>query len=366
MSDDAESDDKTEQPTEKKLRDAVEEGRLPVSREAPLLAFLAASLLVCTLMLRDGAARLIETLSRLIDNPGDWTIRNGADAVELFRAVGEAMGSFLAPIVVLFTVAGLAVSFAQNLPRVVLSRIAPKFSKLSPMAGFKRLFSRDGLIEYAKSCFKLLTLGAMVGLLLNTQRDLVLDALFAEPGGIPEAVLSIVVRLLIGVGTAFVLLAAADLVWTRVKWTKSLMMSRREIKDEMRQSEGDPMLKARRRSLALDRSRRRMLKDVSRATMVIANPTHYAIALRYVRSETTAPVVVAKGQDLIALRIREIAEENKIAVIEDKLLARSMYDHVEVSKAIPPQFYKAVAEIVHFIQARNTKKASADLTKVLR
>jgi flagellar biosynthetic protein FlhB len=363
---DAGDDEKTEQPTEKKLRDAVEAGRLPSSREAPLLSFLVAMLLVCTLMLRNGVVQLVETLSRLVDNPGGWSLNNGGDAAALISAVMESVAGFLIPIVLVFLVAGLVVSAAQHMPRFVLSRIAPDVSKLSPMKGLGRLFGRTGAVEFLKSLFKLATVAVIVTLVMNTQINTVLDAIFADPGDIPATMLAIFVKLIMGVSTAFVLLAGLDLVWTKVTWTKSMMMSRREIKEEMRQSEGDPMLKARRRSLALDRSRRRMMKNVPQATMVIANPTHFAIALRYVRSETKAPIVVAKGQDLIALKIREIAEQNQIAVIEDKLLARSMYDHVEVSKPIPPQFFKAVAEIVHFIQARNTKNASSDRIKVLR
>ena len=158
---------------------------------------------------------------------------------------------------------------------------------------------------------------------------------------------------------AYAVLAAVDLVWTRVKWRRDLRMSRQELKDEMKQSEGDPLMKAKRRSLALDRRRRRMMAAVPRATLVIANPTHYAIALRYVREEGGAPVVLAKGQDLIALKIREIAEGAGIPVIEDKALARSMYDHVEVSQLIPAEFYKAVAELIHFLQARSPGRRPA-------
>ena len=366
MSEGAGDDEKTEQPTEKKLREAAEEGRLPSSREAPLFAFLLSTLLVCTLTFRTGATELVGTLSRLVDNPGGWSLRNGADAAALIRAVLLSAAGFLAPIVLVFFTAGIAVAVAQHMPRIVLSRIAPDFSKLSPMKGLHRLFGRDGLIEFAKAAFKLVAVGFIVALVVGAERTTVLDALFADPGDAPATMLGIFSRLIMGVATAFVLLAGADIVWTKVTWHQSMMMSRREIKDEMRQAEGDPMLKARRRSLALDRSRRRMMKDVPRATMVIANPTHFAIALRYVRSETKAPIVLAKGQDLLALKIREIAEENGITVIEDKLLARSMYDHVEVSQAIPPQFFKAVAEIVHFIQARNKKNAFSDRNKVLR
>jgi flagellar biosynthetic protein FlhB len=129
-------------------------------------------------------------------------------------------------------------------------------------------------------------------------------------------------------------------------------MSRQEVKDEIKDAEGDPIVRARLRSLARDRSRRRMMAAVPRATLVLANPTHYAIALRYVASENAAPLVLAKGKDLVALKIRAIAEEHGIPVVDDKALVRSMYDHVEVDRMIPPDFYRAVAEIIHFLHAR--------------
>ena len=268
----------------------------------------------------------------------------------------QAASRFLIPILVAFVVAGLAVSFAQGMPSVVLSRIQPKLSKISPAAGLGRLFSRTGAVEFGKNCVKLCIVALVLGVLLKSEQQSVTDALFLDPAALPDLMLKVMVRLLSGTATAFALVAGFDMVWTRLQWNKRMRMSRREIKDEHKQAEGDPIFKAKRRSVALDRARRRMLGDVTRATVVIANPTHYAIALRYVREEGGAPVVVAKGQDLIALKIREIAEGNRIEVIENKPLARSMYDHVEVSKPIPPQFYKAVAEVIHFIQSRKTAK----------
>ena len=362
MSEDTEQDDKTEQATEKKLRDAAEKGDLPVSREAPLFAGIVACLIATALVLRDSAIRLVDVLAHLLDDPGRLSLNNGADAALLLGVVLQAIASFLLPTVLIFIVAGLAVSFAQNMPSVVLDRIAPKLSKISPASGLSRIFGTDGLVQFGRSLFKLATLGLVALLLLRSEQQTVLDALFTQPGGVPGTMLAIVLRLLSGVATAFVVLAALDVVWSRLRWTKRMRMSRREIKDELKQSEGDPLFKAKRRSLALDRSRRRMINDVPRATLVIANPTHYAIALRYVRQEGGAPVVIAKGRDLLALRIREIAEGHHITVIENKLLARSMYDHVEVSQVIPPQFYKAVAEIIHVIQTRNAPRPAQQRT----
>jgi len=146
-----------------------------------------------------------------------------------------------------------------------------------------------------------------------------------------------------------VLIAIIDLLWSRFHWRQDLRMTKQEVKDEMKQAEGDPIMRSRLRSLQRDRARRRMMADVPRATLVIANPTHYAIALRYVRDETAAPIVVAKGQDLVALKIREIAEANEIPVFEDVALARSMYSQVSVDSMIPAQFYQAVAELVRIL-----------------
>ena len=191
-------------------------------------------------------------------------------------------------------------------------------------------------------------------LLRSAQHDVV-NAMFMEPTALPVLILDMGTRLIATVAVATIVLVAADLVWSRVFWQRELRMTRQEVKDEMKQVDGDPIVKARLRSLARDRMRKRMIAAVPKATLVIANPTHYAVALRYVREEGGAPLVVAKGQDLIALKIREVATEHGIPVIEDKALARSLYKAVEVDKMIPPEFYKAVAEIVFFLFGRQAR-----------
>jgi flagellar biosynthesis protein FlhB len=361
-----EQDDNTEEPTEKKLRDAAERGDLPRSREATLFAGLLASLVVASLMLRASAARVVDALAHLMDSPGEWALRNGADAAAVVTTLALPVAGLLVPVFIVFIVAGVGMSFAQSMPSVVLDRITPKLSHISPRAGIERLFSSHGLIESGKGVAKLALIGTVAFLLLRSEETAVVDAVFPEPAAVPGLLLGIVSRLLAGVAAAFAVIAVADFLWAKTSWRKRQRMSRREIKDEMKQAEGDPIVKAKRRSLQLDRSRRRMMADVPRATVVIANPTHYSIALRYVRAEGGAPIVVAKGKDLIALRIREIAAECGISVIENKPLARSMYDHVEVSQAIPPEFYKAVAEIIHFIQSRAAGRSAPRPQAVMR
>jgi flagellar biosynthetic protein FlhB len=183
-----------------------------------------------------------------------------------------------------------------------------------------------------------------------------LQILISDPGDLPSIIMREIVELLLLLFVATAVLLVADLFYTRFSWFEKLRMSRDELKREVKEMEGDPILKARLRSIALDRNRRRMMAQVPKATLVIANPTHFAVALRYVREEGGAPMVVAMGQDLIALKIREIAEASNIPVFEDKALARSLYQSVKVDQMIPPAFYKAVAELIHLI---NTSKQRA-------
>ena len=185
--------------------------------------------------------------------------------------------------------------------------------------------------------------------------DVTLATLYSDPYALAEHIVGLLIRLLGAICVAAFLLGSFDLVWSRLHWKRDLRMSKQDVKDEQKQMQGDPLVKARLRSLALERSRKRMMSAVPSATLVIANPTHYAIALRYVRAEGGAPKVVAKGMDLIALKIREIAEQNDIPVVEDKALARSMYDLVEVDMMIPAAFYRVIAELIHFLNTCRSK-----------
>jgi flagellar biosynthetic protein FlhB len=255
--------------------------------------------------------------------------------------------------------AGVAASALQNMPRFALDRITPKLSRISLAEGWKRLFGARGLVEFLKSLAKLGFAIACIAFALKGVREQLLAGMISEPGAFAVVIRSIIIHVLAAVAFAMLIVAAADLFWSRFKWFSDLMMSRQEIKDELKQTDGDPIIRMRMRSLARDRVRRRMMRAVPKATLVIANPTHYAIALRYVREENAAPLVLAKGQDLLALRIRAIAEENGIPVFEDVALARSMYKQVSVDSMIPPQFYQAVAELVRVVYARKASSHSS-------
>ncbi|MCQ8780912.1 flagellar biosynthesis protein FlhB [Mangrovibrevibacter kandeliae] len=359
MSEASDRDSKTEQPTEKKIRDTIEKGNLPFSREAPILASLLATMAFIAFQARQGAGRLFVTLETTYENPTQWDLKNGADALHLISMLGLECGRFLLPAAALFIFGGVVSSLIQNPPQINLERIRPKLSNISITSGWSRTFGVRGLTEFGKALFKFLTIGGVVGLLLASQYEALVKAMFSDPLLLPETILSLSMQLLSGVSIATILLVAADLLLSRLHWRRDLKMTKQEIKEEMKQAEGDPMVKARQRQIARERTRKRMMAAVPGATLVIANPTHYAIALRYHREEGGAPVVVAKGTDLIALKIREIAEENGVPVIEDKLLARSMYDHVQIDQMIPPQFFKAVAEIIYYLYSQSGTKVGA-------
>jgi flagellar biosynthetic protein FlhB len=355
VSEDSDKDSKTEEPTEKKLQDAAEQGNDPISREAALFASLIALLIVLGLLMKPAVTRVILVLQHMLDGIGDRRIGNGADAQSLFALVGHEVGLSLVPIILVIIVFGVGASFAQNMPRFVLSRIAPDMSRLNPMKGFTRLFSVKGFITFLKALLELTIVSAAVTMVLRAEQGLMIDLMFMRPTSVPEEMLATLMRVVSGVAAAMALIVGGDLAWTRIRWRSDLRMTKQEVKDEAKQSQGDPVVKARLRSIALDRARRRMMAQVPRATLVIANPTHYAIAIRYVREEGGAPIVVAKGQDLIALKIREIATNAGIPVLEQKLLARSMYDLVEVDQAIPPEFYRAIAELIHFLSRKKAR-----------
>ncbi|MDB5650200.1 MAG: flhB [Hyphomicrobiales bacterium] len=355
MSEDGDKESKTEEPTEKKLQDAAEQGNDPLSREASLFASLIALLIILGLLLKTAVMRLILLLQYMLDGIGDRRIENGADAQSLLALTGNEVGLALVPIILVLIVFGLGASFAQNMPRFVLSRIAPDMSRVNPMKGFSRLFSVKGFITFLKAFLELAIVTAAVVMVLRSEQGLMVNLMFMRPTSVPEEILATLMRVVSAVAAAMALIVGGDLVWTRIRWRNDLRMTKQEVKDEAKQSQGDPVVKARLRSIALDRARRRMMAQVPRATLVITNPTHYAIAIRYVREEGGAPVVVAKGQDLIALKIREIAAAAGIPILEQKLLARSMYDLVTVDQAIPPEFYRAIAELIHFLSRKKIR-----------
>lgn len=361
MSDDADKESKTELPSQKKITEAAEKGNTPFSREIPVFASSLAIYVYVIFYLPAGVAQLWETLRDLFEKPDQWRFENGQDIVALFIRLGWESGAIIVPAFVLMGAFGIVASVLQNLPTPILDRIEPKLSRLSLVQGFQRIFGLPGLVEFGKSLFKVVIVGTIIALALRSEFISSIDAMYADPNFLISRLTSDVKIILIIILFATAAIGVADYFWTHHQWFTELKMTKEEVKEERKQMDGDPIMKQRQRSFARDLARKRMMASVPRATMIIANPTHYAVALRYVREEDAAPVVLAKGTDLIALKIREIAEKNGIPVFEDPPLARSMFAQVSVDSVIPPVFYKAVAELIQRIYSSKNKSRRASL-----
>jgi flagellar biosynthesis protein FlhB len=359
MSEDKES--KTELPSQKRFMEAAEKGNTPFSREIPVFASTLAIYIYLLFYLPSGVAHLWETLRDLFEKPDQWRFENGQDVVALFVRLGWESTAIIVPAFILMGTFGLGASIFQNLPSLILDRIEPKFSRLNIIQGFQRIFGLPGLVEFGKSLFKVVVVGVVVTLALRSEFISSIDAMYADPNFLLTRLTSDVKVILIIMIFATAAVGVADYFWTHHQWFSELKMTKEEVKEERKQMDGDPIMKQRQRSFARDLARKRMMAAVPRATLVIANPTHYAVALRYVREEDAAPIVLAKGTDLIALKIRSIAEENGIPVFEDPPLARSMFAQVSVDSVIPPVFYKAVAELIQRIYSSKNRSRRASL-----
>jgi flagellar biosynthesis protein FlhB len=352
MAEQPDKDSKTEEATAHKVEESIKKGNTPVSRDMAQFASILAIAAAVPIAVPIFSGDLRGFLAAFIERPYDFRLNGGTDAQALLMAVGAAAGwAALLPLGVLMAF-GLTVALVQSPLRFVGRRIKPEFSRISVVKGLSRTFGSHGRAEFFKALLKLMVLSSCAAAFLAHKLTDFVNVILLEPTGLPDALAGNTLGFLLAIAVGLVAIAAGDIAWTYYRWRKELRMSRQEVIDEHKQAEGDPILRSRRLSIARDRSRRRMLAAVPRATVVIANPTHYAVALRYVRGDHAAPVVVAKGLDNIALRIREIAKDNNIPVIEDKALARSLHAAVSVDRPIPPDFYKAIAEIILFLMSR--------------
>lgn len=357
MSDAPDKESKTEDASEQKIREALDKGNMPFSREMPVLVSIIGFLIITVFVMTATVSKLGMFLAELIDRPEDWLLNSSEDISQLLHVVALTAGGALLPIFLIIPLAGILASALQNPPRIVGERIRPQASRISLQQGWSRIFGRKGQVEFLKSVAKLMAASLIVFVVFFRGNALFTDAIATDPRALPEFVRSNVLRLLVGNVLALTVIAGFDLAWSRIHWRQELRMTRQEVKDEFKQSEGDPLIKSRLRSLGRDRARRRMISAVPTATLIVTNPTHFSVALRYRAEIDAAPVVIAKGQDLIALKIREIAAANGIPVFEDVPLARALYKQANVDQMIAPEFYKAVAELIRFINTRQPVRA---------
>ena len=355
MSESQDKHSRTEQATDKRLNDARAEGNVPTSREVANFSYLLASLLVFAVLGYKFISSLGESMAVLFASAGSIHLESGGDVALLMGIVGHNAAIVAGPIIMTFAVAGVLASVAQTPPAPIFKRVTPQLSRLSPANGLKRIFSLSGLMEFLKLSLRMIVVVTMSAVIIAFLWHDFTNSVWNDPAAILQLARKSILALLASLALLSFAIVVFDLPASHLLWRRSLKMSKQEIKDEHKQQEGDPHMKARRRSIARTRARRRMLTGVPRATVVIANPTHFSVALRYVRSEGGAPRVVAKGQDLVALSIRRIAEEHNIPIVEDKALARSLYAKVEVDQMIPVEFYKAIAEVLIRLQNRRAK-----------
>ena len=357
MAEEQESASKTEEPTQRKLDEARRKGDVAKSMDIPAWASLAAAFGVLAIAGGWMARILAEALLPYVARPDEIEVSG-----EGLRALMTTTLLACAPVAAVLLAAALAGAAGSVLQTGFLfspSRLAFDLKKLSPMAGFKRLFGIDAQVQFLKSFVKLLAIALIVWLVFRPHAN-ELQALAAlEPAAMLPFARELFVALFVAVLSFLGVGAGIDFVWQRFRFMQRMRMSREELKEDFKQSEGDPHVKAKLKQIRSDRARLRMMQNVPKATVVITNPTHFAVALRYVQGETAAPVCVAKGVDAVALRIREVAGEHDVPILEDPPLARALYASMEIDDVIPREHFEAVAKIIGFILGARTGRPAA-------
>jgi flagellar biosynthetic protein FlhB len=341
-------DDKTEEPTSRKLEKARERGDIIYSAEVgAALSLLVATGLVA-FMSGPIASELASSFIGFLAMPDQFSAEPGP-LRSVMGSIGLKLLGILGLTAIALSVTGIAARYMQDRPTFTAERLTPKLSKLNPVEGFKRTFGKAAVSSFLKSLAKLALVGAALAWAL-WPRDAVLEQMsLLDPAALLPYVRDRAVAMMMALASSAAVLAAVDYVFTRQSYMKRMRMSHREIKEEMRQSDGDPMVKAKLRQIRMERSRRRMMAQVPRASVIITNPTHYAIALRYEPGETLAPICLAKGVDAVAQRIREAAEAHDIPIVEDPPLARALFAAADIDEPIPREHYEAVAKVIGFV-----------------
>lgn len=346
--------EKTEPATQKKLDDARKEGQVAKSREIANGLGLLALFLLLKIWVGQMGVQLLEVFPSIYDRIPDMaTYWNGnmpeQDTRAVFVLMLEEVLLIIAPVLII----GFIVAFVSDVVQVkwkpTLKPLQPKFNKLNPLQGFKKIFSVNAVVELIKSIAKI---GLIIYICYGYLKDkwfLLLDvydmSLMQAVGLTAELVTDMGIR----ISAVYMIIALADFAYQKVKFSNDMKMTKQEIKEEYKQQEGDPQIKGQIRQKMREASRRRMMQDLPQADVVITNPTHYAVAIKYDPEVADAPIVIAKGEDYMAARIKEVARENKVEIVENKPLARMLYANVDIGQTVPPELYQAVAEVLAFV-----------------
>jgi len=350
-------DAKTEDPTAKRMGKAWEEGNIPMSQEVKSAAMLLAALIVVGVLAPWIANDLNMFLRGFIEHPQTMAVDIDSITTMFTSTIWRVAVLMAFPMFVL-AVAAFIGTLAQVGFVYTPKKIAFNLGNMSPIAGVKRMFSLNALVEAGKGILKMVIIGALVGLIVvptMTHPERLIDQ---DLRVTLKEVHHLIVMVLMLVVLVMVALAAADYYYQRWSHKEKLKMSKQEIKDEHKEQDGDPKVKSRIRNLRLERHRTRMMSAVSRASVIITNPTHYAVALEYDIDTMAAPIVTAKGVDFLAKRMRQVAEIHEVPIVENPPLARALYAAVDIDHPIPTEHYKAVAEVIGFVMKLKGKRAS--------
>jgi flagellar biosynthetic protein FlhB len=351
MAEDTDDTEKTEDPTQKRLDDAIKRGDVVKSQEVNAWFVLAAAALILLSFAGPMSTQLTAMFRGVLENSWRYPV-DGGGLMRLFRALSlETLAAVAIPFLLLL-LAAVGGNAIQH--RLVWSTdvLMPKLSKISPLAGAKRLFSKQSIANFVKGLVKLAVVGAVATALLWPARKRLEGLVATDPAALAPLSRSLTLQLFGGVVAILAVIAAVDYLFQYRQWYERQKMSLREVRDEFKDSEGDPKIKAKIRQIRVSRMRKRMMAAVPTATVVITNPTHFAVALQWERG-MNAPICVAKGQDLIALKIREVAGEHNVPIVENPPLARTLHATVEIDEEVPTEHYKAVAEVIGYVMRLN-------------
>lgn len=341
-------EEKTEQPTPKKRQELKEKGEVAKSKELPSVAVLLAALITLSLF----GSFMYNQIQLIMKGAFSFSILNDFNIPEFLKFSQNIIGRFIILLSPLFA-AIFITAILSNVMQVgfIVSgqTITPKLSKIDPIKGFGRLFSKQAFMELFKSLLKLTIVGGVAYLTVKGEMknfyflgDMELKSIFVY-------ILKIFFKIFVRCSLAMIVLVVIDYVFQRWEFENRIKMSKQEVKDEFKKSEGDPLIKSKIKSIQMEMARKRMMQDVPEADVVITNPTHLAVALKYDSSTMTAPRLIAKGSRKMAEKIKEVASEHKIPILENKELARNIYSLVEVGQEIPPALYQTVAEVLAYI-----------------
>ena len=352
---DQDDSEKTEEPTQKKLDDARTKGQVATSREVNHWIMFVAMAVFLLGLAPPLANDISLAMIGFLESPHSVEITAKSLPIILAAALAD-VAMAIAPTAALFIVAAFLAGVLQNGMLFSPESIKPSLEKISPLAGIKRMFSMKSIAEFAKGILKLIIVGSIAAAVVMPEMAAVETLSGMAAGDLIGRLATVAVKLLLAVLAVMTAIAVADLLYQTWEHQKQNRMSRHDMKEEYKQTDGDPMIKQRLRQIRAERSRKRMIAEVPKADVIITNPTHFAVALKYDQMAMSAPTVIAKGADTAAFRIREVARENGVPIVENPPLARAIYASVDLDQEIPEEHYKAVAEVINYVWKAKGKR----------